>query len=304
MQQHWKNLQVPQGKIDVILDTDAFNEIDDQYALCYLVKNPQKLAVKGICAAPFTKPHAATPKIGMEKSYDEILNLLKKLGREDLCSRVYKGAETYLADEQTPSVSPAAQFMAEAAKEYSPEKPLYIVAIGAITNVASALLLNPEMKETCVIVWLGGKAQHMPQPCGEFNMRQDIAAARVVFSSGAPLVQLPCAGVVDRFIITEHELRHWLSGKNELCDYLCDITVALGNQRWPGIPWAKPLWDVTAVAWLLNDGEKFMKSRLVPSPVPQYDWCYGMNVDGHLMQYVYYIERDVLMDDLFRRLAE
>ncbi len=28
-----KKLERPQGKIDVVLDTDTFNEIDDQYAL-------------------------------------------------------------------------------------------------------------------------------------------------------------------------------------------------------------------------------------------------------------------------------
>ena len=303
-EQYLKNLMPPVGTVDVVLDTDAFNEIDDQYAISYMVKHTEKFRVKGICAAPFTKPHAPTPKIGMERSYEEIRKLLQLLQREDLVSCVYPGAETYLADEKTPSVSPAAQFMAELAKNYTAEQPLYIVAIGAVTNVASALLLNPNMKETCVIVWLGGKAMHMPQPCGEYNMRQDIAAARVVYGSEAPLVMLPCAGVVDRFITTEHELRHYLAGKNTLCDYLCSITIRLGEERWPGKPWSKPLWDVTAVAWLLNEGERFMKDRLIPAPIPQYDWEYGEDFSRHLVRYVYHIDRDALFEDLFGRLAE
>ena len=38
-----KNLQVPQGNVDVVLDTDAYNEIDDQYAIAYLLKSKEKL---------------------------------------------------------------------------------------------------------------------------------------------------------------------------------------------------------------------------------------------------------------------
>ena len=61
------------------------------------------------------------------KSYDEILKVLKLNGREDLAEIVYKGSETYLVDEHTPVESPAADFMAELAKSYSLEKPLYII---------------------------------------------------------------------------------------------------------------------------------------------------------------------------------
>ena len=78
-EQYLKNLTPPQETVDVVLDTDAFNEIDDQYAICYLVKNAEKLRVKGICAAPFTKPHAPDPKVGMEQSYEEIRKLLRFL---------------------------------------------------------------------------------------------------------------------------------------------------------------------------------------------------------------------------------
>ena len=32
-EQRIRNLSVPTGKVDVVLDTDAFNEIDDQFAI-------------------------------------------------------------------------------------------------------------------------------------------------------------------------------------------------------------------------------------------------------------------------------
>lgn len=32
-EQRIKNLSVPRGNVDVVLDTDAYNEIDDQFAI-------------------------------------------------------------------------------------------------------------------------------------------------------------------------------------------------------------------------------------------------------------------------------
>ena len=193
--------------------------------------------------------------------------------------------------------------MAERANSYSPENPLYVIAIGAITNVASAILLNPAVAENTVVVWLGGHALHY-HDTHEFNMRQDVAAARVVMQSGVPLVQLPCCGVVSSFTVSRPELEFWLKGKNPLADYLADNTIKKAESYAAGTPWTRSIWDVTAVAWLLNDEEQFMLSRIIPTPLPTYDHHYENVPDAAPMQYVYYIKRDKLMTDLFRKLTE
>lgn len=303
-EQYLKNLAVPAGPIDVVLDTDAYNEIDDQFAISYLLKKPEKLQVRGICAAPFFNIKAESTLDGMEKSYQEILRLLPLTGRTELLEQVYRGSECYLPDEATPVDSPAARFMAELSRNYDAEHPLYIVAIGAITNVASALLLEPQMKERCVIVWLGGRAVHMPQGALEFNMKQDVAAARVVFGCGVPVVQLPCRGVVDRFHTTRYELEHWLKDKNALCDYLCNCTIYHMTEVMHKVLWSKPLWDVTAVAWLLNEDDRFMESKLIPAPIPEYDLTYRFDDSRHLIRYIEWIDRDALYADLFATLSE
>jgi len=303
-EQYFKNLTVPQGKIDVVLDTDAYNEIDDQFAISYMLRKTQKFNIKGICAAPFLNSKSVSAKDGMNKSYDEILKLLNLLGKQEFKCLTFKGSENYLSNETTPINSPAADFMASLADNYSPENPLYIVAIGAITNVASAILKNPKMKERCVVIWLGGHATHMPFAASEFNMRQDIAAARVIFDCGVPLVQLPCRGVVDHFTTSKYELQHWLKGKNELCDYLYENTVSEAESYAQGRPWTRVIWDVTAVAWLLNTDDKFMKDKLIASPIPEYDKNYTFDENRHLIKYVYEINRDSLFEDLFRELGE
>jgi inosine-uridine nucleoside N-ribohydrolase len=299
-EQYLKNLEPPKSKVDVILDTDTYNEVDDQYAMSYLLHSLDKVKVVGITAVPFFNSNSTSPTDGMEKSYEEIMKLLELDGKTYLKDIVYRGAKEYLPDENTPIECDAARFIAESAKKYSPENPLYVVAIGAGTNVASAILMEPDaMRENTVIVWLAGHAKEWPDTA-EFNMRQDIAAARVIFGCGAPLVQLPCMGVVSAFTTSKYELIHWLEGKSELAEYLLHRVV---DEYTMEEAWSRCLWDVTAVAWVI-DGDKFMKSYLIPAPIPQYDNHYSFDPNRHLMRYVYHIRRDRLFTALFTKITE
>ena len=67
-EQFFKNLQSPSAPVDVVLDTDAYNEIDDQFAIAYLLKSKEKLRVKAICAAPFHNARSNSPGDGMKKA--------------------------------------------------------------------------------------------------------------------------------------------------------------------------------------------------------------------------------------------
>lgn len=299
-EQRLKNLAVPEGKIDVVLDTDTYNEIDDQFALAYLLRSDDKLDTKAIYAAPFFNQHSESPADGMEKSYEEIKKVLSLMGEE---RRVFKGSDRYLPDESTPVPSPAAEDLIERARLYSPEKPLYVVAIGAITNVASALIKAPEIAENIVIVWLGGNARHY-HDTKEFNMQQDIAAARVVMNSGTPFVQLPCMGIVSTFTVSAPELEYWLKDKNPLADYLARNTIKEAEAYASGKPWTRVIWDVTAVAWLINDKNRFMLSRTEKTRLPSYDHHYEEKDTGTDMRYVYHIWRDTLMEDLVNKLLK
>ncbi len=263
--------------------------------------NGDRLHLKGLYAAPFTMEGKAKDAAeGMEKSYREILHILSLMGREDLHALALRGSDRYLPDENTPVDSAAARRLAALAMEYTPERPLYVVAIGAITNVASALLINPEIRERIVIVWLGGHAYHW-EDTKEFNMYQDVAAARVVFGCGAPLVQLPCMGVVSHFVTTGPELEAHLRGKNSLCDYLVDLTTSESLFYGGNDCWSRIVWDVTAVAWLL--GGDYLRDRLTDSPLPEYDGTYSFPEGRHPIKYVHYVDRDKLFSDLFAKLG-
>ena len=180
---------------------------------------------------------------------------------------------------------------------YSRENPLYIVAIGAITNVASAFLMDPTIAKRTVVVWLGGHSREWHN-IKEFNLWQDVAASRVVFASGVPLIQLPCFGVVSAFTTTAPELRYHLLGKNPLADYLAQNVL----DCYPGAthPWSRVIWDVTAVAWL-TDARRYLLWKVCPRRLPGYDGQYESQ-EGAPMVYVYHVRRDRLMGDLFGKL--
>ncbi len=297
--QRLKNLEVPKGPVDVVIDTDAFNEVDDQFAISYLLRSTEKLNTKAIYAAPFTNENSTGPADGMEKSYQEIFHILDLA---DCKVDTFRGSDSYLKNEYTPVDSPAARDLVERVKNYSTENPLYVLTIGAITNIASAILMSDEVIENTVVVWLGGNARHY-EDTAEFNLSQDVAAARVVMDSGVPFIQLPCMGVVSAFSISETELEKWFIGKNKLATYLAQNTINSQNTYVPGKPWTRVLWDVTTVGWLLNDDNRFMKSYVGPTYLPAYDNHYSMYPGSHFSRYVYFIERDNLMEDLIRKIA-
>lgn len=287
--------------IDVVLDTDTYNEIDDQFAIAYLLRNDEKLRTKAIYAAPFLNEKADTPKEGMEKSFKEIHHILRLEQEPPRPIPVLKGAEHFLKDEKTPAVSEAAIDLAKRAMDYTPEEPLYVVGIAAATDIASAILLNSEIIPRIVVVWLGGSSFHEVGR-EEFNYMEDFYAVQVLFGSGVYLIQVPGWGVAEHFTISCPELEYYLLGKNPLSDYLARYTIEESEGWWPKKPWAKAIWDLPAVAVLLNQNERFMKTRIVKRPIPQKDSTYLFEETDETLEYVYEICREELFQDLFEKL--
>ena len=299
-------LKRPDGKTDIILDTDTFNEIDDQFALAYLLKSSESVEFQAVTAAPFYRDPrigvclSSDPKDGMEKSYEEILRILELCGRSDLAGGVYKGSEQYLPDETTPVESQAADAIIEISHRYTKDNPLYILAIGVGTNVASALLKDPTLVERCVVVWLAGHC-HQSNDCTDFNVAQDLFAARIIFGCGVPLVQFPMFGCVSEFRFCRPELEYWFRGKNILCDYLLDTAYTYAARKFNYEGWSKPLWDLAAVSWVVHGN--FVRSAVVPAPVLTTDFGYSQDMTRHPMQYVFAVNKDILIADVAKKLG-
>jgi purine nucleosidase len=294
-----KRLEHP-GKSDkpirMVLDTDTYNEIDDQFAVAYSILSSERLNVEAIYAAPFHNDRSTGPGDGMEKSYDEILRLLERLSVSPE-GFAFRGSTTYLAGRDAPEASPAAEDLIKKAMAMPEDEPLYVATIGAITNVSSAILLEPEIIKRIVVVWLGGQPHSLPWAT-EFNLMQDLAASKLVFDCGVPFVQIPCHGVSSHLTTTVPELEDALKGRNSISDFLferfCDYTT-------DHFAWAKEIWDISAIGWLLN--EEWVPTFTVKSPILTDQMTWQAPPEGrHSIKVAWGMHRNAIFRDMFIKL--
>lgn len=293
-----RKLEPPTGIIDMVLDTDTYNEVDDQFALCYSLLSPERLNVRAVYAAPFHNSLSTGPEDGMLKSYDEIARLMRKLGRS-ADGFALRGSRSYLPDGDAPVDSPAARDLVRRAMARPDGDPLYVVAIGAITNVASALLMEPGITRKIVIVWLGGHPLRYPT-AREFNLMQDVRAARVVFDCGAPVVLVPCLGVASNLVCTVPELEAFIGGANPVCDALVELFAAYHEND--GFGWSKVIWDVSAIGYLIN--ADWVPSVLSHSPLLTDDCHWGTDQTRHFIREAIYCEKTPMFRDMYRKLRK
>lgn len=174
----------PEVRQRVIVNTDAKNEADDQYAIVHAVLTPS-FELHGIIPAHYGTKKTAT---SLQESHDETMKLLRLMNLEDDV-HVADGATGAIPDEETPVDSPGAQLIIEEAMK-ADDRPLHIAFYGPLTDMASALLLEPRVAAQDVrVIWIGGG----PWPSGgrEYNLSNDIHAANVVMKSQVEVWQVP-----------------------------------------------------------------------------------------------------------------
>ena len=289
-------LEPPTGKVSMVLDTDTYNEIDDQIAVAYALLSPEKMEMEAIYAAPFHNNRSNGPADGMEKSYQEILRLLQWLD-VDSEGFAFRGSSAYLPAVDVPVDSDARDDLIARAMT-DRDGPLYVLAIGAITNVASALLAEPSLRERIVVVWLGGQPLYWPS-AQEFNLGQDPHASRLIFDCGVPLIHIPCTNVAEHLRTTVPEVERYVQGQGPLGDYLSQI---FSDYHRDHFAWSKVIWDIATVAWLINPS--WVSTELVASPLLTRDLTWSVDASRHFIRVATHIQRDAVFGDLFRKLAE
>jgi len=292
-----ENLKLPEGVLDMVLDTDTYNEVDDQFALCYALLSPERVNVQAIYAAPFFNSLSTGPKDGMEKSYDEIVRLLNFLGRKSE-GFAFRGSERYFENMDDVVDSPAARdLVAKAMARPEGSAPLFVVAIGAITNVVSALHMEPAIAKKIHVVWLGGRPLH-DVTANEFNLSGDMNASRELFEIDVPLTLIPCAGVASHLTTTIPELERWIGGKNDLCDALIRLLYDVGVNVPGG---SRVIWDLSAVARLVQPQSVRVIAEHRPILSAEGNWARSADRPPFLV--CDQLDRNRIFGDLFVKLA-
>lgn len=293
-----ERLRPPSGKIRMVLDTDTFNEIDDQFAVVYAMKSKEKIKVEAFYAAPFYCPEmtaaSSSPGDGMEKSRTELVKIMDLLKTRHK-GFVFKGADSFLKNLADPITSPAALDLINRAMSGGEDR-LYVVSIGAITNIASAILIEPGIIERIVVVWLGGEPLHYRSAL-HFNLMQDILASKLILDCGVPLVHIPCGGVASHMITTLPEIEKYVKGKGIIGDYLYEIFKEHSGDRFA---YSRVLWDLAAIAYLVNP--EWVPTDIMNSPVLTDELTWSFDRRRHFIRNALFVHRDQIFYDFFKKL--
>ncbi len=324
-------LSPPSGPVDVAIDTDATNEIDDEFAVVWALLRADRLRLRGLIAAPYgystellssgralaeldarrlsRRLTAAgvdliriprfDPGDGMRRAHAELVRILA-LARDcgvPCDTRAHLGADRYLPSPDTPVDSAGARFLIETARELG-DRPLYVVAIGCATNVASALLLDPSLVERIVVVWTAAYPSFWPGVNTSYNLAQDVRAAHVVLESGVPLVYLPGYYVAEELRVSRAEIAAHVAGRGPFGEYLHSL-----YERHPrgghALGQSKVLWDLINVAWLLDS--TWFSVQWVPTPSldDELRWI-AHGPERHQMLEAIDVDRDEIFADFYR----
>jgi len=279
-------------KVRVILDTDVKNEVDDQFAIVHAVLS-ESFDLRGIIPAHFGNEKSSQSQ---KDSYDEAVLILNKMDRADSV-RLEDGAEGALENEETPIDCPGVRLIIEEALK-DDERPLYIAFLGPLTDMASALLMEPKIAEkNIIVIWIGGR--DWPSGGWEYNLKNDVCAANVVFKSQVQLWQVP-RNVYRMMPVSFAELRERVYPCGEIGKYLAENVISFNNE-WTSRPAEfRILGDSPAIGIILfNDcGEWEWK----PAPEFDKDMNYMHTGKNRLIKVYKNIDSRFILEDMYAKL--
>ena len=287
---------VPKTKqIRLIIDTDAKNEADDQYAVAHALMT-QKFQVKGVIGAHFGDRRTHT---SMKESVAEVQKVATLMGMDNRFP-IAHGAPREIKKLSADATCEGSELIvSEALKDDA--LPLFGIFLGPLTDMALALRRCPDIADRMTVVWIGGDA--WPDGGPEFNLSNDPTAADEVFASGVELWQIP-RPVYNKFKVSLAELQLRVKPHGPIGNYLFEQMVAFNdlladNRGWPlGETWV--LGDSAAVGVLLDSHEY----DFVPRPRPRIDenGRYLHQADAKKMRVYHDLDVRFVLEDFYAKL--
>ena len=282
---------VPEDKkIRVIIDSDTACEADDPFAIAQALMSP-KLIVRAIVAEHFAAEGS------MQKSYDAIHRLVDSMHMD---ANILHG-EPWPLDAGAPASEGVRFIIEEALREDA--RPLFVLCLGAVTNLVRALREAPEIMDRLTVVTIGGHGYDVsPIPFREFNFGNDVDAANYLLSCGATIwqVPVPAYGSIRTGLA---ELQAKVAPCGDAGRYLFDQMVAYNESpaaSWtPGESWS--LGDSPAVAVTLDPScgrYHDQAARFVNA-----DTTYSDEPTGQTVRVYDTVDSRYVLEDFFSKLA-
>ncbi|MBN1647185.1 MAG: nucleoside hydrolase [Spirochaetales bacterium] len=282
-------------KIRLIINTDAKNEADDQYAIVHALLTP-KFCVRGITAAHFG---TARGNDSMQQSYDEIVRVLNLMNMQDGIT-VWHGAPAAVQNRKIALPTEGSEGIINEALADDP-MPLFAIFLGPLSDLATAIMHCPEICRKMTAVWTGG--ERWPEGGSEFNCANDSVAADIVFRSQMPLWQIP-RNVYNLLKVGLSELQTRVRPFGRVGAYLFRQLVEFNdsfadNPGWPhGESWV--LGDSAAIGVLLDQHEYDYSLK----PAPELDSAMKYIHSGRYREIRVYhnIDTRFILEDFYAKL--
>lgn len=274
-------------RIRLLIDSDCKNEIDDQYAIALAILSPERFGVEGFVAANFDNDWGGPE--GIERSAEEIELVLEKAGMAGRWP-VLRGSHP-MQYRHVPVESEGVDFIVERAMAGSPKDPLWIVGLGAATDMASAYLKEPRIVDRVVVFW--HFRTRWPEKCWNFNVFGDVRAARLLFHSPLSFVLFDTGTYLT---CPMEESERQLKPYGALGEYLHEYRYARPGFQSP----KKGFFDLGDVAALLDPSLACWEE----TECPEVDWDLSYRFKGTLGSIVrcYHVDRDRSFELLYERL--
>ena len=289
-------------RIRVIVLSDAKNEADDAFAISHALLTPS-FDVRVIIAGHFGAPGSVEASMGEIETLRHLLGL----GDDIVLAMGASGALESFERRGTPSacrIFPKVAIDLIVCEAMSDDaRPLYLLCMGALTDVALSLRAHPEIKDRLTVLWTGGG--RYPRGGHEANLARDVRAAIEVFSSGVSIWQFP-SGAYKRLVVPVSELRLRVADEGDLGAHLMDqlerfIEENVGKKGWVN-PESWVLGDQAVVGALLAEQKGCYD--LVPAPGIDVDTlCYTMPPDpAHTIRVYQSLNERLVLEDMLCKL--
>ena len=283
----------------VILDCDTANEMDDQYAVAYVFGRQDRFELLAMTAEHYHYGDEGDLARGMEDSYEEFFRVMKMTHCEGIAP-VYRGAVTRI-DGDFPFFRPVDTDASRAIIRHVHEagETVYILATGPVTNITSAMLLDPTIGDKICVIWLGGNCLDWDSTIDECNLWGDYAAGQILINSGVSLIQLPACSRGDGGTIqlktTGAEMREKLTADTDACRFYRD-TLPFEYHGKPDFEHV--IWDMAGPA-VLTMPEAF-ELRIMPAPIFADDRRYAFDRTRHEIIHMDRLSPRPILDEMFR----
>ncbi len=237
--------------IKVILDTDIGDDIDDAFALCFGLGSPEfdLLGVTVVYGDVETRARIARRMVKLcgREDIPVVAGFERPLGFDwhpgtdpEVCSQIEAVADETEPLDRSPG---AGEFIAETARRHPGQ--VHVLTIGAMTNVAAALCMDPSLAGTLAgVVSLAGYAPPR-EATPEWNVRYDPPAAQVVARSGVAWTAIG-ADVQGDNKLTPPEFAALAEAGHPWTDFLVKLIVLMKRNKGAGDESVRSIADVQA----------------------------------------------------------